>query len=119
MTKLHTDKILHEMGLAHEALTPLGKWGRGRLHLGASTTACQHIIPPVLPVNVFGFQIGHAQAGAVANIIVSGVPRRVKPARTAVYDWRVEFNSRVSLFIGMRDIVLHDLFFNFRRQTVQ
>ena len=28
--------------------THLGKWGRGRLRLGASTTACQHILPPVL-----------------------------------------------------------------------
>jgi LysR family transcriptional regulator, low CO2-responsive transcriptional regulator len=29
-------------------LTQLGKWGRGRLRLGGSTTACQHLIPPVL-----------------------------------------------------------------------
>jgi DNA-binding transcriptional LysR family regulator len=26
----------------------LGQWGQGRLRLGASTTACQHVIPPVL-----------------------------------------------------------------------
>ncbi|HZM04145.1 MAG TPA: substrate-binding domain-containing protein, partial [Candidatus Saccharimonadales bacterium] len=29
-------------------LTRRGKWGSGRLRLGASTTACQHLIPPVL-----------------------------------------------------------------------
>ena len=44
----HAEKILHEMEAARESLTQLGKWGRGRLRLGASTTACQHLIPPVL-----------------------------------------------------------------------
>src|ERR1041385_8676754 len=43
-----TQKILREMETARESLGHLGKWGRGRLRLGASTTACQHIIPPVL-----------------------------------------------------------------------
>ena len=44
----HAAKILTEMESAREALTQLGKWGKGRLRLGASTTACQHIIPTVL-----------------------------------------------------------------------
>jgi DNA-binding transcriptional LysR family regulator len=44
----HAEKILMEMEAARESLGALGKWGRGRLRLGASTTACQHIIPPVL-----------------------------------------------------------------------
>src|SRR5258708_23536757 len=44
----HATKILQEMESAREALGHLGKWGRGRLRLGASTTACQHIIPTVL-----------------------------------------------------------------------
>ena len=44
----HAKKILKEMETARESLGRLGKWGRGRLRLGASTTACQHIIPPVL-----------------------------------------------------------------------
>ena len=44
----HATKILQEMENAREALQHLGKWGRGRLRLGASTTACQHIIPAVL-----------------------------------------------------------------------
>jgi DNA-binding transcriptional LysR family regulator len=45
---LHAEKILAEMEAARESLTQLGKWGRGRLRLGGSTTACQHLIPPVL-----------------------------------------------------------------------
>ncbi|HLH54700.1 MAG TPA: LysR substrate-binding domain-containing protein [Verrucomicrobiae bacterium] len=36
------------MTTARESLNQLGKWGRGRLRLGASTTACQHILPTVL-----------------------------------------------------------------------
>jgi DNA-binding transcriptional LysR family regulator len=44
----HAQKILSEMETARGSLGKLGKWGRGRLRLGASTTACQHIIPPVL-----------------------------------------------------------------------
>ena len=44
----HAEKIMQEMDTARESLTHLGKWGRGRLRLGASTTACQYLIPPVL-----------------------------------------------------------------------
>lgn len=44
----HTKKIMGEMDSARRSLGKLGKWGHGRLRLGASTTACQHIIPPVL-----------------------------------------------------------------------
>ena len=44
----HAGKILAEMAAARDSLSALGKWGKGRLRLGASTTACQHLIPPVL-----------------------------------------------------------------------
>jgi DNA-binding transcriptional LysR family regulator len=44
----HADKILHEMSVARESISQLGKWGRGRLRVGASTTACQYILPEVL-----------------------------------------------------------------------
>ena len=44
----HADKILAEMSAARDSLSALGKWSKGRLRLGASTTACQHLIPPVL-----------------------------------------------------------------------
>lgn len=44
----HAEKILAEMDSARESLKQLGKWGRGRLRLGATTTVCQYIIPAVL-----------------------------------------------------------------------
>jgi DNA-binding transcriptional LysR family regulator len=36
------------MESARESLGQLGKWGQGRLRLGVSTTACQHLLPTVL-----------------------------------------------------------------------
>ncbi len=44
----HSEKILREMKAARDSLQQLGKWGKGRLRLGASATACQHIIPAAL-----------------------------------------------------------------------
>lgn len=45
---MHAEKILAEMQSARERLGELGKWGHGRLRIGASPTACQYILPSVL-----------------------------------------------------------------------
>jgi DNA-binding transcriptional LysR family regulator len=44
----HAKTILSEMDSAREGLGELAKWGRGRLRLGTSSTACQYILPSVL-----------------------------------------------------------------------
>ena len=44
----HAKKILLEMDAARERLEELGKWGHGRLRIGASPTTCQYILPAVL-----------------------------------------------------------------------
>lgn len=44
----HAEKILGQMSSAREELTRLNEWGRSKIRLGASTTACQHILPQVL-----------------------------------------------------------------------
>lgn len=44
----HAEKIMREMSDAREGLQHLGKWGRSRLRIGASPTACQYILPAVL-----------------------------------------------------------------------
>ncbi len=44
----HAEKILNEMSATRASLQQLGKWGVGRLRIGASTTACQYILPGVL-----------------------------------------------------------------------
>lgn len=45
---VRTERILGEMTSARAELSRLGKWGAGRLRIGASTTACQHVLPGVL-----------------------------------------------------------------------
>ena len=44
----HSEKILQEMAQARASLELLGKWGRVRLRIGATSTACEHILPAVL-----------------------------------------------------------------------
>src|ERR1041384_2140714 len=44
----HTEKILQEMNTARAALEQLGKWGRGRLRIGAGATARPKISPSLL-----------------------------------------------------------------------
>ncbi|MET0261932.1 MAG: LysR family transcriptional regulator [Rariglobus sp.] len=44
----HVERILREMQDARTALEELQNWGQGRLRVGASTTACHHILPTVL-----------------------------------------------------------------------
>jgi LysR family transcriptional regulator, low CO2-responsive transcriptional regulator len=44
----HARRILAEMGEARERLKELGKWGHGRLRIGASPTSCQYLLPKVL-----------------------------------------------------------------------
>ncbi len=45
---VHTERILEEMAAARSGLSHLGKWGSTRLRIGASTTACQYVLPSVL-----------------------------------------------------------------------
>jgi DNA-binding transcriptional LysR family regulator len=44
----HAEKILQEMASTRASLEQMGKWGKGRLRIGASATACQYILPAVL-----------------------------------------------------------------------
>ncbi len=44
----HVDRIFVEMKTARSGLEELSRWGHGRLRIGASTTACQYILPSVL-----------------------------------------------------------------------
>ena len=45
---VRVERILEEMSSARSELGRLGKWGTSRLRIGASTTACQHVLPGVL-----------------------------------------------------------------------
>ncbi len=45
---VHAGKILTEMNVARSELGRLGKWGSTRVRIGASSTACQYVLPTVL-----------------------------------------------------------------------
>ena len=45
---VHAQRIMAEMDEARERLKNLGKWGHGRLRIGASPTSCQYLLPKVL-----------------------------------------------------------------------
>ena len=45
---VRVERVLEEMASARSELGRLGKWGSSRLRIGASTTACQHVLPAVL-----------------------------------------------------------------------
>lgn len=84
----HTEKILHEMEAARAGLEHLTQWGQSRLRVGASTTACQHILPTVLrefrqsyPKCVIriepgdhGQQLDHLRAGGIDLALVLEPP---------------------------------------------
>lgn len=44
----HADRILREMRDARSGIEELHNWGQSRLRVGASTTACQYLLPGVL-----------------------------------------------------------------------
>ncbi len=44
----HAENILREMQSARSEMSAHSQWGQGRLRVGASTTACEHILPPAL-----------------------------------------------------------------------
>lgn len=44
----HADRILREMRDARSDIEELCSWGQSRLRVGASTTACQYLLPSVL-----------------------------------------------------------------------
>ncbi|MCF3649507.1 LysR family transcriptional regulator [Synoicihabitans lomoniglobus] len=45
---VHADRILREMQDARSGIEELQNWGQSRLRIGASTTACQYLLPSVL-----------------------------------------------------------------------
>jgi LysR family transcriptional regulator, low CO2-responsive transcriptional regulator len=95
----HAKKVLREMADARNALDHLGKWGRSRLRLGASSTACEHILPPVLRA----FQEKHPQCSIL-----------LEPGDTPQV-FELLHSNRIDLGLalepkGSRDFEFHPLF---------
>src|SRR5690348_9860180 len=104
----HAIRILREMESAQESLTQLGKWGRGRLRLGASTTACQHIIPSVLREFKESFP-EHAisvEAGDTPELITQLLRHRIdlaltlEPEREPQLEFKPLFTDELKFIVG-------------------
>ncbi|HKW28065.1 MAG TPA: LysR family transcriptional regulator [Verrucomicrobiae bacterium] len=104
----HAAKILQEMEGARESLGHLGKWGRGRLRLGVSTTACQYILPPVLREFKESFP-EHAIAiepGDTPELVASLSRHRIdlaltlEPEREPQLDFHLLFTDELQFIVG-------------------
>jgi len=104
----HTERILAEMESARSSLEHLGKWGQGRLRLGASTTACQHILPSVLrefkesfPQHVITIQPGDTTTivnGLLRHQIDLGIT--LQPQREAQIEFHPLFTDELVFIVG-------------------
>jgi DNA-binding transcriptional LysR family regulator len=104
----HAERILEEADRAQQALTSLGKWGRGRLRIGASITACQYIIPAVLREFKESFP-DHAitlEPGDTRDLVESLLHRRVdlalciEPGREAQLESHRLFTDELQFIVS-------------------
>jgi DNA-binding transcriptional LysR family regulator len=106
----HAERILNEMDRARESLAQLGKWGRGRLRIGASVTACQYLIPPVLREFKESFP-EHAitiEPGDTSDLITSLVNRRIDLALCLEPEREPQLNFQ-ELFVDQLQFILPTL----------
>jgi DNA-binding transcriptional LysR family regulator len=84
----HADKIMGEMCVARESITQLGRWGKTRLRISASETACQYILPEVLRQ----FQKQYPQA----NILIepADTPRAIELLRANTIDLAITLEPK-------------------------
>jgi DNA-binding transcriptional LysR family regulator len=104
----YAQKILGEMSEARTSITHLGKWGQGRLRLGASDTACQHILPGVLREFKDSFpQVAITiEPGDTPNLIEALLENRVdlalglEPEREARLEFDPLFSDELMFLLG-------------------
>jgi DNA-binding transcriptional LysR family regulator len=104
----YAQKILADMDSARSSLGKLGKWGHGRLRLGASTTACQHLIPPVLrefkesfPEHAISIEPGDTQ-GLVAALLQHRIDLAVSldPGNEPQLEFEPLFTDELYFIVG-------------------
>jgi len=104
----HAEKILGEMDNARASLAHLGKWGRGRLRLGASTTACQHLIPTVMREFKESFpdhavSIDPGDTGSVVNALLRqkiDLAIAIEPENEPQLEFKPLFNDELRFVVG-------------------
>ncbi len=99
------EKILKEMSDARTELGKLGKWGTSRLRIGASTTACQYIIPAVLRE----FKESFPQCSIA--IQVGDTPENIEALRSHQIDLAVNLEPRRDDLLEFRELFVDELQF--------
>jgi len=104
----HTQKIFREMSVARESLARLGKWGTGRIRVGASPTACQYIIPSVLrefkePFPDYQITIHPGDTPAVLELLRQGridVALALEPERADEFEIHIIFRDDLEFILA-------------------
>jgi DNA-binding transcriptional LysR family regulator len=101
-------RILEEMTSARAELGRLGKWGSSRLRIGASTTACQYVLPGVLrefkqsfPQCAISIQPGDTPENIDAlRAHQIDLAVNLEPARGEPLEFRPMFNDEMQFIVG-------------------
>jgi LysR family transcriptional regulator, low CO2-responsive transcriptional regulator len=102
---VHVERILAEMALARAELDQLGKWGQSRLRLGASSTACQHILPTVLR------EFRESFPQCVISIEPGDTPEMIAALRDRRIDLAVNLEPRQDEPLSFRPLFTDELSF--------
>jgi DNA-binding transcriptional LysR family regulator len=105
---VRAERILGEMSSARVELGRLGKWGSSRLRIGASTTACQHVLPAVLrefkesfPQCAISIQPGDTPENIEAlRAHQIDLAVNLEPRREANLDFRPMFTDELQFIVG-------------------
>ncbi|MGB8166714.1 MAG: LysR family transcriptional regulator [Chthoniobacteraceae bacterium] len=102
---VHVERILTEMATARAELGQLGKWGQSRLRIGASATACQHILPNVLR------EFRESFPQCVISIEPGDTPEMIAALRERKIDLAVNLEPRRDEELGFRKLFSDELAF--------
>lgn len=101
----HAERIMAEMAQARAELGRLGKWGQSRLRLGASTTACQHILPAVLR------EFKESFPNCAITIEPGDTPEMIEALRAHKIDLALNLEPAASENLGFRPMFTDELCF--------
>jgi DNA-binding transcriptional LysR family regulator len=102
---VHAQKILAEMESARSELSHLGKWGTSRLRIGASTTACQYVLPAVLR------EFKESFPQCAISIEPGDTPEMIDALRQHRIDLAVNLEPRRDEFLAFRPLFTDELDF--------
>lgn len=91
--------ILHQMEEARNRIQDRANWGKGRLRIGASTTACQHILPNVLR------EFNECFPDCILTITPADTPELIQKVEMHELDLAIIVSP-----IEKKDIYVHPLF---------